>query len=657
MAMSYRSRMTNSANGKNSDFEALGAPTAEVVLNSDERHYGPYATEMLRKAARDVALSSSIETKLEAFRQAASTLSKAVADQWLPKNVVVDCLGQIASAHNGFGLGHDQIEEIVTQAMARADQKIKAADSSSTAGWGSRAEWTVADAPTAVTADANPSRPLLRTKANIAVESLPWPAAIPIKSMLPPVEKFIPELLPDAIRDYVLDVADRQQASPDFAAVTALCGLAAVVGNRVRVRPKQNDDWEVVPNLWGAIVGRPSAMKSPAMQAALGPIYEIQDQLRKEWEESIKTAEIEEALSSLDARDAKKKAETALKNGDREGARAILAGLTDSEEEVPCPRIVVNDTTVEKLGELLNQNPRGLLLIRDELPGFLARLENEEHQSERAFYLEAYNGDGRFTYDRIGRGTIHIENCTVSIIGGVQPSRIAPIVRGAMCGTSDDGLIQRLQMTVWPDDIGSWLWIDREPNQHARLAYQKVFRDLYNIAMGDTGKPAALHFSLQSQSLFQQWMTEIQTEARSGSLPSVLESHLLKMPKTVATLALLFELADGGRFEVNEVAMRRALGWADYLRSHANRLFSAGETMAENGAKLIIERRNQLPEPFTPRDVQRKGWASLSDRDAAVSAIDMLVSTYHCREVPPAVHQAGRPSVSYTWNPRLKVEG
>jgi hypothetical protein len=394
------------------------------------------------------------------------------------------------------------------------------------------------------------------------------------------------------------------------------------------------------------------------MQSALGPIYTIQDELREEWEEKIRTAEIDDALSSLDAKDAKKKAEKVLKSGDREGARGILASLVEDDEEAPCPRIVVNDTTVEKLGELLNENPRGLLLIRDELPGFLTRLESEEHQSERAFYLEAYNGDGRFTYDRIGRGTVHIENCTVSIIGGVQPSRIAPIVRGAMSGTSNDGLIQRFQMTVWPDDRSSWRWVDRKPDVKARLAYEKVFRDLFDLSMGDTDKPAILRFSPQSQALFEQWMTEIQAEARSGSLPSTLESHVLKMPKTVAALALLFELADGGRFEVNEVAMRRALGWADYLRSHANRLYSAGETMAENGARLIIERRHQLPEPFTPRDIQRKGWASLNDRDAVVSAIDMLVSTHHCRAVPFTVHQAGgRPSVSYIWNPGLKVEG
>jgi uncharacterized protein DUF3987 len=111
--------------------------------------------------------------------------------------------------------------------------------------------------------------------------------------------------------------------------------------------------------------------------------------------------------------------------------------------------------------------------------------------------------------------------------------------------------------------------------------------------------------------MFRKWMTEVQTEARSAKLSSVLESHILKMPKTIAALALIFELADGGRGAIGSVATARALDWADYLRSHATRLYSAGSVMAENGARLIIERRAQLPECFTARDVQRKEWGQL----------------------------------------------
>ena len=484
-----------------------------------------------------------------------------------------------------------------------------------------------------------------------------WPEPKPIESSLPPVSPFDAELLPDSLRDYVLDVADRQQAPPDFAAVAAICGLAALAGNRVRIRPKQHDDWEVVPNLWGAIIGRPSAMKSPAMRSALAPLYAIQDSLKKDWEGAQREAGIEAALSGLDAKEAAKNAAKAIKGGDREEAKRLLSERANGNGETPCPRLIVNDATVEKLGELLNENPHGLLLIRDELPGFLAKMESEEYQSERAFYLEAFNGDGKYTYDRIGRGTIPIENCTLSIIGGIQPARIAPLVRGASTGISDDGLIQRLQLTVWPDDIGSWKWTDRHPDAAARERYYAAFRGLHDFARGfDT--PAIFGFSSAAQDMFKQWMTEIQTEARSGKLPSVLESHILKMPKTVAALALIFELVDGGRSAIGSVAAARALDWADYLRSHAARLYSAGSVMAENGARLIIERRAQLPESFTARDVQRRAWAGLADRDTVAAAIELLVAAGTCREaLSISSPTGGRPSIGYIWNPRIAREG
>ena len=163
----------------------------------------------------------------------------------------------------------------------------------------------------------------------------------------------------------------------------------------------------------------------------------------------------------------------------------------------------------------------------------------------------------------------------MSIIGGVQPSKIAPIVRRAINGIANDGLIQRFQLAVWPDARPTWEWVDRQPDMAAREAYKGVFRDLHQLQLGSPEKPTVMHFSPAAQELYRQWMIEIQTEARSGHISAVLESHLLKMPKTVASLALIFELVDGGRFEVGERATVRALAWAEYLRSHASRLYSA----------------------------------------------------------------------------------
>lgn len=491
------------------------------------------------------------------------------------------------------------------------------------------------------------------------VEGGGWPLPKPIVSTLPAVARFTADLLPDALRAYVLDVSERQQSPADFVAVAALCGLSAVAGNKVRVRPKQHDDWTIVPNLWGAIIGPPSAMKSPAMTAALAPAFMLQDEMRELWERQCATLAQDEMLAELSASTTKSQAKKLLKAGDREGARKLLQDAGGEDDEMPpCPRLIVNDATVEKLGELLNENRNGLLLIRDELPGFLARMEDQECASERTFYLEAFNGDGSFTFDRIGRGTVRIESNTVSIIGGVQPSRIIPLVRGAVSGSSNDGFLQRMQMTVWPDPSSSWKWVDRAPDAAARIAVDRIFRDIRDIPISDDGQPRILRFEPAAQDAFREWMESIQREARSKTLPSALESHILKMPKTVASLALIFDLVEGdGDDLIGDTAILRALGWADYLRTHANRLYAAGQTMAEEGARLIIERRRQLPDQFTARDVHQKNWAGLSEREAVATALDVLTGSFHCREVLRRSLAGGRPTISFEWNPNLPMEG
>ncbi|MBN9440704.1 YfjI family protein [Bosea sp. (in: a-proteobacteria)] len=487
------------------------------------------------------------------------------------------------------------------------------------------------------------------------VEGGGWPLPLPIVSTLPPVARFSSDLLPDDLRRYVFDVAERQQSPADFVAVAALCGLSAVVGNKVRVRPKHHDDWTITPNLWGALVGPPSAMKSPAMQAALAPAFMLQDEMRDLWEQRCAAMADDELLAGLEEKTAKANAMKLLKAGDRDGAKKLLKEASGEGDELPpCPRLIVNDATVEKLGELLNENRNGLLLIRDELPGFLARMEDQDCQGERAFYLEAFNGDGSFTFDRIGRGTVRIEVCTVSIIGGVQPSRIIPLVRGAVSGSSNDGLLQRLQMTVWPDANSSWRWVDRAPDACARLALDRIFRDVRDMPSAADGEPRIMRFAPEAQDAFREWMESIQKEARSKTLPSALESHILKLPKTVASLALIFDLIEGdGDDLIGDTAILRALSWADYLRTHANRLYAAGQTMAEEGARQIVERRRQLPELFTARDVHRKQWGGLTDRDAVASAIEILTATHHCRERSVSHSGAGRPTSAFDWNPRL----
>lgn len=468
----------------------------------------------------------------------------------------------------------------------------------------------------------------------------------PLPEGLPPAMSWDDELLPESLRGYVRDVADRTQCPPDFVAVSLIVAISATVGRKRTIHPKQRDDWEVVPNQWGCIIGRPSAMKSPALKQALRPLAGLEDRERDKHRAALLEHKAASDILELERKAAKEKAKKLMTDGKRDAAMSAIAELAGDLAEPNARRYIVNDATIEKLGELLNENPNGLLLVRDELGGWLATLQTEDGAVGRAFYLECFDGSGSFVYDRIGRGTIHIQSCCLSLIGGIQPSRIAPLVRSAVTGDMDDGLVQRLQLAVWPDDDRAWVLVDRWPNQAARERMEAVFELLDQ--MPDEPR-RSLHFAPDAQELFNAWYTEHMLEIRSGEAHPALQAHFMKMPQTIAGLALLFQLIEADAETVGVEATARALDWADYLKSHAGRLYGAAINAPLMGAKLILERKNKLPEPFTPREVCLKGWAGLDSMGSVNEALAVLAEHRVVIGYEVNGQSGGRPSKRYVW--------
>ena len=233
-------------------------------------------------------------------------------------------------------------------------------------------------------------------------------------------------MLPEPLRDSLADGVQRMSVPPDNSAAAAIVALAAVIGRKVCVRPKRHDDWTICPNLWGAVVGPPSVLKSACIEEALRHPRRIEAEAWTVHAQAL-------ATHKQDALIAKAKAESAKQQLKKATGQKILPSesiLRDLAQEVaqvesleaPTPRrYVVNDATVEKLGELLHENSNGLLQFRDELNGFLRSMDRQGYESDRGFYLESWNGFGSYTYDRIGRGMIVILNISLSVFGGIQP--------------------------------------------------------------------------------------------------------------------------------------------------------------------------------------------------------------------------------------------
>ena len=502
------------------------------------------------------------------------------------------------------------------------------------------------------------------------VEPLPergasdWDDPAPLPDDLPPVPAFDAALLPEALRPWVLDIAHRMQCPPDFPAVGALVGLSGLIGARAVVRPKKHDDWRVVPNLWGMVVGRPGVMKSPALGEVLRPLHRLEAEEVERWQAAHDEWEVERRVAELAAKQNEKQA-AAQAAKDPARARELLRPVEVSPEPT-ARRFVINDATVEKLCELLAANPWGVLTYRDELFGLLRDMERQGQEGARAFYLTAYDGSQGYTQDRIGRGTHRVPRVCLAMLGSIQPGRLQSFVREAVSGgAGDDGLLQRFGLLVWPDTHPEFRPVDQWPDSEARRTAWGVFERLSRLQPASDTEPQEWRFSPEAQAIFWEWLTPLETEIRGDSLHPALASHLAKYRKLVPSLALIFALVDDPSSDgvIGQAELLRALAWADYLRAHAERAYSAAVVPETSGAAALLsklrdrrlcDQQGRPLESFTPRQVAVKHWTGLTTPEAVRRAADLLVDYgWLRRDYSPPGQAGGRPSDRYWVHPLL----
>jgi Protein of unknown function (DUF3987) len=487
---------------------------------------------------------------------------------------------------------------------------------------------------------------------------LSWPEPKPLPSGLLPVASFDAEFLPCSIAPWVLDIADRMQCPPDFVGVSTMVALSATLGRKIGIRPQAHTDWLEVGNLWGCVIARPGAMKSPAMNQAFAPLFRLETEARKENESEAANYLLEFEAHKLKKEDAARKARAALKDGNDIDSILRIA----PPEERPARRYIVTDATYESLGAILADNPNGVLAFRDELVSLLRMLDREEYAAARGFFLTAWDGKSGYTFDRIVRGRTHVEAACISLMGSTQPARFAEYVRRALCGgVGDDGLIQRFGMLIWPDQQPAWREVDRFPITEAREVAWGTFRHLDAL---DVEKVSAerdafetipfVRFDPTAGGIFKEWRQSLETKLRQGDIHPALESHLAKYRKLVPALALIGHFSDKGVGPVGEMAVRRAVAFSEYLETHARRAYGAGSEAETATAKAILSRiRNSdlaSDTPFTARDIHQRDWSNLTDRSQLQAGLDLLCDLDWL--APETQRTGGRPRTLYHINPR-----
>jgi putative DNA primase/helicase len=489
---------------------------------------------------------------------------------------------------------------------------------------------------------------------------------------LPPVKPLEPEMIPEPFRGWLMDIADRMQIPPDFSTAAAVVALGSIIGRGCGIHPKRHDDWLVVPNLWGADIGRPSLMKTPAATEAQRHLVRLETEAREEYQIEAQSYELDSEYRKRSkaaiGEEMKKAVKKSLTDKVETNVDELRKKLGELKADVPVRRrYQTQDGTTEKIGELLNQNPRGLLVNRDELIGWFRSLDKAGREGDRAFYLEAWNGTRGYTYDRIGRGTLDIEALCVSIFGAITPGPLSDYVyQASRGGNGDDGLLQRFQIMVWPDAPAVWKNVDRFPDTEQKNRAWEIFRALSGDIPGalkeDGADIPAMRFTAAGQEVFDTWRHELEIRLRSDhGLPPSLESHLAKYRSLMPSLALIFhliEVADGTMAPalVSERSALMAAAWCDYLESHAGRVYGGATMPGMESAREIIKhiQRGAIADGCKPKDIYRNHWSRLSTSEEVKAGLDVLVE--YDWLIVDRITTGGRPSEIVRLNPNIKLE-
>ncbi len=289
---------------------------------------------------------------------------------------------------------------------------------------------------------------------------------------IPDYRPFPVSVLPDPVGLFIAEGGKAIGCDPSFIALPMLAALAAAIGNTHRIALKRG--WHESVNLWTAIVGESGTMKTPAFKLAMKATRKAQAAAFKE--HAAARGEYEAAHLRYEVEVAAWKKQAGRGHGD--------AGDPPDKPAPPIARrFMVSDTTTEALAPILLGNPRGVMLCRDELAGWLASFDRYAKSGkgggDSAHWLSMHNGEALTIDRKTGTPpTINVPSASVSICGGIQPGTLA---RALGQEHHESGMAARLLFAMPPRRVKRWTEADVDADTEAAVA--AVFGRLFALEM------------------------------------------------------------------------------------------------------------------------------------------------------------------------------
>ena len=353
------------------------------------------------------------------------------------------------------------------------------------------------------------------------------------------------DVFPPFLRQYILEAKRTLQFTPDYFAVSIMSAVAAVNGNKYKVRVKNG--WDAQSIFWFAIVGEPGVMKTHPLTTALRPIRKIDD------------ASFEVYQNEL-----------------------IQYNQMDEKDKKGYPKpffnqILVQDSTLEALHKVHVLNPRGILMYKDELIGFMQDMNKYRSGSDESFWLESFN-NGSITINRKGSDTMKLNNICINLIGTIQPDVLAEMV----AKQGENGLIDRFLFTESQSKINRFSLesIDEDYNRWYNDLMVTCHQHFEYYKENDTTYLQLDAEQLRYMQNFDEKMCIIQEDDELSHMRNYVNKLKTYYPRFVLMCALL-QRFDGEEVKVEMECMKNAEKLCEYFFNSAKNVFADTSSKSE----------------------------------------------------------------------------
>jgi hypothetical protein len=503
-----------------------------------------------------------------------------------------------------------------------------------------------------------------------------WPAPLPLGGA-PGAPPFPIEAFPEPLQRFVREAAAALPCPPDYLAVPLLVIAGGVIGASRALAIKPGHVQRAA--LYAAVIGTPGAAKTPALEAVVDPVHEIDEEAHARWELAMEKYE-------ADLKEYEAKAKDAKKNNERPPDKPAKPRLS---------RQTVDDATAESLAPILKENPRGVVMVADELIGWVGRMNCYREGGKRAdrqFWLSAWSGktttiDRKKTHDL---GPIRIHKPFIGVIGGLTPDKL-PTLRGdrARQRVEQDGFLDRLLLS-YPAELpaAEENWRDISEDTSKQLA--DVFARLRTLEMVPVQdglvvrgrRPHLVKLSPAGRAVWQQFTRELAAQRNADDFPRHLAGPWAKFRGYCARLALIVHFlrwacgeVGSDTADVDAESMKRAACLINYFKGHAAKVYGtidADPRIAD--ARQVLRWLESHPDPavFSRRDVHQglRRNTRFEHPESLDESLKLLQEYGYLRAVRPAnAAHRGRPAAEkyernplwicpqYPQNPRTNVGG